>query len=155
MKNMDAIPEGYRYQTAEVEALRELVGQNPQQFSLNLAICDDTSLRSLIVQQMQAAHPDVEVIALWPYERDVFEHVHAASSRAPKDALFIAGLDDALSANIDRQALLTGLNESATRWKNWFACPVVFWVDVHTADILRTHARDFWEWQNGIYRLDG
>lgn len=154
MSNMDAIPDRYRYQTAELEALRELVGQNPQQFSLNLAICDDTSLRSLIAQQIQAEHPDVEVVTLWPYERDVFEHIHAASSRAPKDALFIAGLDDALSANIDRQALLTSLNASAPRWKAWFACPVVFWVDSLSADILRTHARDFWEWQTSIYRLD-
>ena len=155
MSNMDAIPDRYRYQTAEVEALRELVGQNPQQFSLNLAICDDTSLRSLIVQQIQAAHPDVEIATLWPYDTDVFEHIHAASSRAPKDALFVAGLDDALSANIDRAALLAGLNASAPRWKAWFACPVVFWLDRHTADILRTHAPNFWEFQTNVYRLDG
>jgi hypothetical protein len=151
---MDAIPDRYRYQVAEVEALRELVGQNPRQFSLNLAICDDSSLRGLIVEQIRTAFPDVEIAALWPYERDVFEHVHQASSRAPKDALFVAGLDDALSANIDRAALLGGLNASAPRWKAWFACPVVFWLDRHTADILRLHARDFWEWQTGVYRLD-
>jgi len=155
MSNMDAIPDRYRYQTAEVEALRELVGQSPAQFSLNLAICDDTSLRSLIVQQLKAAYPDVEVTALWPYEKDVFEHVHAASSRSPKDALFIAGIDDALAANIDRQALLKSLNASVERWKAWFACPVVFWLDSHTADIIRTHAPDFWEFQNGVYRIDG
>jgi len=154
MSNMDAIPDRYRYQTAEVDALRELVGQNPHQFSLNLAISDDISLRDLVVQQIKAAHPDVEVATLWPYERDVFEQVHAASSRAPKDALFISGLDDALSANIDRQALLTSLNATVQRWKAWFACPVVFWLDVHTADILRLQAPDFWEFQNNVYRLD-
>ena len=154
MSNMDAIPDRYRYQTTEVEALRELVGQSPAQFSLNLAICDDTSLRSLIVQQIKAAYPEVEVATLWPYERDVFEQVHAASSRAPKDALFIAGLDDALSANIDRQALLHSLDASVQRWKAWFACPVVFWLDSLSADILRLQAPDFWEFQNNVYRLD-
>ena len=152
---MDAIPNQPDHPLTDVAALRGLIGQSPRSFSLNLVLGADASLRNAAVRQLRADFPAIEAVALWPYDKDVFDHVHTVASRDPKDALFVRGLDDALSANIDRAALLAGLNASPPRWKAWFACPVVFWVDRHTADILRLHARDFWEWQADVYRLDG
>lgn len=151
---MEPIPEHYRYQAGAVEALRALVDQTPRTFSLNLAVCTDTTLRSLLVQQIQAAYPTVEVISFWPYTDNLFEHVHAAMSDHPRDALFVAGLEDALDAGVHHDELLSTLNSSPPRWKAWFACPVVFWVDDATADTLRAEAPDFWEWQTGLFRLD-
>lgn len=151
---MDAVPDKSRYDASEVGAIRALVSETPRTFSLNLAVCDDPALRDLLVRQLDVDFPAIEIVSLWPYESDVFEHVRAAISDAPKDALFVAGVDDALNADIDRPALLRSLDASPERWKAWFACPVIFWVDAHTADILRQQARDFWEWQTHIFRLD-
>jgi hypothetical protein len=152
---MDILPIPPDNQIADAAALRGLIAQSPRLFSLNLAVCDDASQRNAAVRQLRAEFPTVKAVALWPYDKDVFEHVHTTASRDPKDALFVFGLDDALAADIDRAALLAGLNASPPRWKAWFACPVVFWVDRHTADILRLRAPDFWEWQQDVYRLDG
>ena len=151
---MEPIPDRYRYQAGQLEALRALVGRSPRAFSLNLAICSDSSLRSLLVQQLQAGFPAIEVVSFWPYTIDLFEHVHAAMSTAPKDALFVFGLEDALNADIDHAALLALLNSSPSRWKAWFACPVVFWVNELTAGRLRDDAKDFWEWQSDLFRID-
>ncbi|MCH8204009.1 MAG: hypothetical protein IID09_02540 [Candidatus Hydrogenedentes bacterium] len=151
---MEPIPDRYRYQAGQLEALRALVGSSPRSFSLNLAICSDSSLRSLLVQQLQAGFPAIEVVSFWPYTIDLFEHVHAAMSTAPKDALFVFGLEDALNADIDHAALLALLNSSPSRWKAWFACPVVFWVNEQTAGRLRDDAKDFWEWQSDLFRID-
>jgi hypothetical protein len=151
---MDILPNPPENQISDATALRGLIAQSPRMFSLNLAVCDEATLRNAAVRQLRAEFPAVEAVALWPYDKEVFEHVHTASSREPKDALFIFGLDDALAADIDRPALLAGLNASPPRWKAWFACPVIFWVDCHTADILRLRAPDFWEWQQDVYRLD-
>ena len=150
----EPIPDRYRYRADEVEALWALVAASPATFSLNLAICSDTALRSLIAQQIQAAFPEIEVISFWPYTSDLFKHVHAAISDQPRDALFVSGLEDALNADIDRASLLDTLNVSPPRWKAWFACPVVFWMNGETADTLRDEAKDFWEWQTGLFRLD-
>jgi hypothetical protein len=151
---MDAMPERSDHQLSDTVALRELVAESPRSFSLNIAICDDSALRNTAVRQLRSEFPTVDAVSLWPYDKDVFDHVHAAAAPEPKDALFVFGLDDALAADIDRPALLAGLNASPPRWKAWFACPVVFWVERHTADILRLHAPNFWEWQAGVYRLD-
>jgi hypothetical protein len=152
---MDAIPNPAGHQLGDIAGLRGLIGQSPRSFSLDLVLCDDASLRNAAVRQLRAEFPAVEAVALWPYDKDVFDHVRSATVDGPRDALFIFGLDDALAADIDRAALLAGLNASPLRWKAWFACPVVFWVDRHTADILRLRAPDFWEWQADVYRLDG
>ncbi len=152
---MDAVPDQPDHKVTDSAALRGLIGQSPRTFSLNLVLCDDASLRNAVVRQLRTEFPSIEAVALWPYDKDVFDHVHTAVSKDPKDALFVFGLDDALAADIDRPALLAGLNASPPRWKAWFACPVLFWLDHHTADILRLHAPNFWEWQSEIYRLDG
>ncbi len=151
---MESIPDRYRYQAGQLEALRGLVASSPRSFSLNLAICSDSTLRSLLVQQLRAGFPAIEVVSFWPYTVDLFEHVHAAMSTSPKDALFVSGLEDALAADIDHASLLAALNCSPPRWRAWFACPVVFWVNKQTADTLRERAKDFWEWQSGLFRID-
>ena len=152
---MERLPNPPENQVGDATALRGLVAQSPRSFSLNLAVCDGAALRNAAVRQLRADFPAIEAVALWPYDKNVFDHVRSSASNEPKDALFVFGLDDALAADIDRPALLSGLNASPPRWKAWFACPVVFWVDHHTADILRLHAPDFWEWQQEVYRLDG
>lgn len=151
---MEPIPDRYRYQAGQLEALRTLVAASPRSFSLNLAICSDSTLRSLLVQQLQAGFPAIEMVSFWPYTVDLFEHVHAAMSTSPKDALFVSGIEDALAADIDHETLLATLNSSPPRWKAWFACPVVFWVNQETADTLREKAKDFWEWQSELFRMD-
>jgi hypothetical protein len=134
--------------------LRMLLAERPSSFSLNLAICNDTSIRSALVQELCDKYKDIEIISFWPYTESLFEHVQERMEKGPRDALFVAGLEDALAADIDRNALLQKLNSSPLRWKAWFACPVVFWLDDMAADILRHHAPDFWEWQTGLFRLD-
>ena len=151
---MENVPDHYRYQAGQLEALRALIATSPRSFSLNLAVCTDSALRSLLVQQLQAGFPAIEVVSFWPYTVDLFEHVHAAMSTSPKDALFVSGLEDALNAGIDQATLLATLNSSPQRWRAWFACPVVFWVNEQTADTLREEAKDFWEWQSGVFRID-
>jgi len=151
----DALPDGSRCDAEAFAGLDVTVGVSPRSFSLNVAVCDDPALRDALFRQLTARHGDIETVALWPYESEVFEHVHARMSDRPRDALFVVGLEDALAADIDRAALLAHLSASPPRWKAWFACPVVFWVDAHTASILRANAPDFWEWQTGVFRLDG
>ncbi len=151
---MQPIPDRFRYEAAQLEALRTLVAQTPRAFSLNLAVCSDNALRSLLIQQFQAGYPAIEVVSFWPYTVDLFEHVHQAMSTSPKDAIFVCGLEDALGADINRETLLATLNSSPARWKAWFACPVIFWVDQETADSLREFAKDFWEWQTDLFRID-
>ena len=134
--------------------LRLLLSEQPSSFSLNLAICNDTSLRSGLVQQLCEKFREIEIISFWPYSENLFEHVRERMEEGPRDALFVAGLEDALAADIDHNALLDQLNSSPPRWKAWFACPVILWIDDITADFLRHHAPDFWEWQSGLFRLD-
>ena len=148
---MDPIP---HHDAGQFEALRALVARSPGAFSLNLAICSDTALRTTLVQRLQEAFPTLELISFWPYSSDLFEPVHARMSSEPKDALFVIGLEDALGSGIDRAELLATLNSSPPRWKAWFACPVVFWVNAKTADMLREESKDFWEWQTGLFRID-
>jgi len=150
----DYIPEHSHYRTDEMEALRSLIAASPGAFTLNLAICTDTALRSHLAQELQSAFPAIELVSFWPYTSDLFEHVHRTTAAQPRDALFVSGLEDALDADIDRAALLATLNTSPPRWKAWFACPVIFWMNGPTADLLREEARDFWEWQTGLFRLD-
>ena len=137
-----------------VGELRLLLSERPSCFSLNLAISNDTALRDQLVKQLCEMVESIEIISFWPYSENLFEHVHERMEDGPRDALFVAGLEDALAADIDRNALLAQLNSSPPRWKAWFACPIVFWIDDTTADILRHHAPDFWEWQSGLFRLD-
>ncbi len=151
---MESLPDRYKYDADQLKALRRLVATSPRSFSLNLAICSDSTLRSMLVQQLQAGFPAIEVVSFWPYTVDLFEHVHAVMSTSPKDALFVSGLEDALAADIDHTALLGALNASPRRWRAWFACPVVFWLNQQTADTLREKAKDFWEWQSDLFRID-
>jgi len=95
-----------------------------------------------------------EVVSFWPYSEDVFEHVHEKVGEGPRDAIFIYGLDDAIASGADSASLYRKLNASPDRWKAWFACPIIFWVDKPTEEILRNEAKDFWEWLTGHYRLD-
>ncbi len=151
---MEDIPDNYKYHADQLEALRALMAASPRTFSLNLAVCSDSTLRDLLVQQLQAGFPAIEIVSFWPYTVDLFEHVHAAMSPSPKDALFVSGLEDALNAGIDHATLLATLNSSPPRWRAWFACPVVFWINAQTAHTLRDQAKDFWEWQTGLFRID-
>lgn len=134
--------------------LRMLLAESPRSFSLNLAICNDTAARSGLVQALCEIHTEIEIVSFWPYSEDLFEHVRERMESGPRDALFVAGIEDALVADIDTEALLQKLNASPPRWKAWFASPVIFWADSTTADILLRHAPDFWEWQSTIFRLD-
>lgn len=154
MDAMDPIPQHGRYDADQFEALQALVAHSPGAFSLNLAICSDTTLRTELVKRLQDEFPTIELISFWPYSSDLFEHVHTRMTPEPKDALFVIGLEDALGSGIDRAELLATLNSSPPRWKAWFACPVVFWVNAKTADMLREESKDFWEWQTGLFRID-
>lgn len=151
---MNPVPQIDDYSKDQFAALRSLIAQSPAAFSLNLTICSDTALRTQLVQQLTDAFNTIELISFWPYSSDLFEHVHARMSSEPKDALFVIGLEDALGSGIDRAELLATLNSSPPRWKAWFACPVVFWVNAKTADMLREESKDFWEWQTGLFRID-
>ncbi len=106
------------------------------------------------MHQLEAAYDSIEVITFWPYTSDIFEHVHQAVPNGPHDAVFVSGIDDAIASGHELQALYTTLNLSPDRWKAWFPYPVIFWVSHDTANTLREDAKDFWEWLEGIYRLD-
>lgn len=145
----------YHYSASAFEDLRSQVGSQTKTFSLNLAVCDDNTLRDFLVHQLETAYTQIEIVAFWPYSDNVFEHVHERIQRGPHDAVFISGLDDALASGQSMDDLYDNLNRSPGRWKAWFACPVVFWVSNETADTLRAEAKDFWEWLEAIYRLEG
>jgi len=142
------------YDVAAFNALQKLVGTQPRRFSLNMAVCSDASLRATLAQQLMAAWSNIEVVSFWPYSEDVFEHVHETLDEGPRDAIFIYGLDDAVASSADPVSLYHKLNVSPERWKAWFACPIIFWVDKPSEETLRDEAKDFWEWLTGHFRLD-
>lgn len=145
----------FNYSVSVFEDLRLHVGSQTKTFSLNLAICDDNTLRDFLVHQLEASYSQIEIVSFWPYTDEVFEHVHERIQHGPHDAVFVSGLDDALASGQSLDDLYDKLNRSPGRWKAWFAYPVVFWVSNATADTLRDEARDFWEWLESIYRLEG
>lgn len=144
----------YRYSASVFSELQLHVGCQTKTFSLNLAICDDPTLRDFLVHQLEVAYSEIQIIPFWPYTNDVFDHVRDNVPHGPHDSIFVSGLDDALSSEQPLKELYTNLNLSPGRWKAWFACPVIFWVSNDTADSLRSESKDFWEWLESIYRLD-
>lgn len=145
----------YHYNASVFEELQLQVGSQTKVFSLNLAICDDSTLRDFLVHQLEAAYNQIEIISFWPYTDNVFEQVQEKIQNGPHDAIFVSGLDDALASGQALEELHHNLNRSPGRWKAWFACPIIFWVSNDTADTLRSEAKDFWEWLETIYRLEG
>lgn len=152
---MDNLPRGSERHAEALDALHQLIQQSPGRFSLSLVVCDDTALRSRAAVELQRRFSAVDMVPVWPYTEDVFEQVHAHSKNGPYDAVFVSGLDDAIRSDGDHAPLYRALDASPRRWKAWFACPILFWVDQLSADILRQQARDFWEWQTHVFRLDG
>jgi hypothetical protein len=145
----------YQYNVSAFADLQLQVGSQTKTYSLNIAICADSTLRDFLVHQLEAAYPQIEIISFWPYTDDIFEHVHDQIKPGPHDAVFVSGLDDAIASDQMMDDFYTNLNQSIKRWKAWFACPVVFWISHRTADTLRDEAKDFWEWLEAIYRLEG
>lgn len=144
----------FHYNTQAFEALRAHVGVRTKTFSLNVAVCSDSGLRDFLMQQLETTCSHIEVVPFWPYSSDVFAHVHQSTPPGPHDAVFVSGLGDAIASGYETQALFDTLNTSPDNWKAWFPYPVIFWVSQHTADILRIQAKDFWEWLEGVYRLE-
>jgi len=148
------MPEPYSYNIASFEELQSLISKQPRTFSLNLVVCSDSTLRSFLVQQIEAAFNQIDSVSFWPYSDDLFEHVHEKVGEGPKDSIFIFGLDDALATDQNHDSMFRKLDHSPNRWKAWFACPVIFWINSETEKILLDEAKDFWEWQTGLFRLD-
>lgn len=145
----------FQYSANVFAGLQLQVGSRTKTFSLNLAVCDDTTLRDFLVHQLEAAYNQIEIVSFWPYTDNIFDHVRDNMKHGPHDAVFVSGLDDALASGQSLEELFVNLNRSPGRWKAWFACPVVFWVSNATADSLRAKSKDFWEWLEAIYRLEG
>ena len=145
----------YHYSASVFSDLQLQVGSRTKTFSLNLAIVDDATLRDFLVHQLEAAYSEIQFVPFWPYTSNVFDHVRDSVPHGPHDAIFVSGLDDALASGQSLVELYRNLNLSPGRWKAWFACPVVFWVSNATADSLRSESKDFWEWLESIYRLEG
>ena len=144
----------FQYNIQAYDDLHALVGKRTKTFSLNIAVCSESGLRDFTMQQLETAHEQVELVPFWPYDSNVFEHVRQSTPPGPHDAVFVSGLGDAIASGYETQALFDTLNLSPDHWKAWFPYPVIFWVSDHTASILREQAKDFWEWLEGVYRLD-
>ena len=144
----------YQYNLEAFDQLQAHVGIATKTFSLNIAVCSDSGLRDFIMQLLDTLHPSIELVPFWPYSSDVFEHVHQSTPPGPHDAVFVSGIGDAIASGYETEALFNTLNLSPDHWKAWFPYPVIFWVSEQTADILRAEAKDFWEWLEGVYRLE-
>ncbi|MDP7639152.1 MAG: hypothetical protein QGG73_05485 [Candidatus Hydrogenedentes bacterium] len=142
----------------EVDALgrlRALLATQPREFSLNLAVCPSSSCRDGLIRSLRDVFDSIDVARVSEKTLDLFSHVHDPSTGGPRDALFVVGMEEVLTGEQDADIFLRALDASPRRFKAWYPYPVVFWVDEDSSTILLSHAKDFWEWQTGVFRFDG
>ena len=143
-----------REEVGVLAQLRALLARNVRGFSLNLAVCESKSRRAALVQTLRDEFDSIDVARVPRQTLDVFSHVHDPSIVGPRDALFVVGIEDVLAGESDAEIFLRALDASPRGWKAWYPYPVVFWVDEKSSEILLARAKDFWEWQTGVYRFD-
>lgn len=142
-----AFPEAER-QSAELLALRRMLGASQGTFSLSIAVCNSPALRDYLVQKFMKDDTGIAQVNIPANTADVLGRVAGQLVARDSSGLFLLNLEQSVSSTAEAHPVLRALNASREIWKKSFSCPVVFWVPEYVSTLMSTCARDFWAWRS-------
>jgi hypothetical protein len=142
--------------TTELSALRRVLSASRGAFSLSIATCNSPAYRDRLIEQFHVEDPAILRVPLPADATNILDAVRAAvdgAGTAPS-AVMIVDVEKALPSTAPVQPLLLTLNASRERWRDLFACPVVFWLPEYAVTLLAGTARDFWAWRSHLFDFE-
>jgi hypothetical protein len=142
--------------TTELSALRRVLSASRGAFSLSIATCNSPAYRDRLIEQFRVEDPAILRVPLPADATNILDAVRAAvdgAGTAPS-AVMIVDVEKALPSTAPVQPLLLTLNASRERWRDLFACPVVFWLPEYAVTLLAGTARDFWAWRSHLFDFE-